>query len=236
MFTGLLNGMLHYNVILFYAINNGMDNSVFDFIMPSITNFGSLIAWSLICGLIFIFGGETGKKVAILGLTALFLSNVAVFVLKYVIAEPRPFLTLSHVDLLTPENEIYSFPSGHTASSFAAATVIGLKYSFMAKGKKYRLIYPLLAFASIIGFSRIYIGVHYPLDVVFGAIVGMISALLVLRSENKIFKNRISDFIGLDKILNLNIVGKVKRVISIWANVKNIWQLTELFKKIRKNN
>ncbi len=214
MFTGLLNGILHYNIVLFYVINNGMDNSIFDLIMPLLTNFGSLIAWGLICVLIFIFGGENGKKVAILGLAALFLSNAAVFVLKYVIAEPRPFLTLGHVDLLTPENEIYSFPSGHTASSFAAATVIGLKYRFMAKGKKYRLIYPLLAFSSIIGFSRVYIGVHYPFDVVFGAAVGMISALIVLKSEKMIFENRISDLIGLHKILNLNIVSKVKRVIS----------------------
>ena len=213
MYTVLLNGILQYNTILFYAINRGMDNSVFDFIMPLITNFGSLIAWSLICGLIFIFGGQKGKKVALIGLVALFISNVAVFVLKYVIAEPRPFLTLSNVDLLTSENEIYSFPSGHTASSFAAATVIGLKYNFVAKGKKYRLIYPLLAFASIIGFSRIYIGVHYPLDVVFGAIVGTICALIVLKIEDKIFFNRISDFIGLNKILNLNIPEKLKSIV-----------------------
>jgi undecaprenyl-diphosphatase len=183
--------------------------------MPSITNFGSIIAWGLICGLLFIFGGENSKKVAILGLTALFISNVAVFVLKYLIAEPRPFLALSNVDLLAPESEIYSFPSGHTASSFAVATVIGLKDSFMVRGKKYRLIYPLLAFASIIGFSRIYIGVHYPLDVVFGAIIGSICALIVFKFENRIFLNKISNFIGLNRILRFNISRKLKNIIKI---------------------
>lgn len=69
----------------------------------------------------------------------------------------------------------------------------------MLKDKKYRLIYPLIAFAALIGFSRMYIGVHYPLDVVFGAIIGTIYALLVLKLENKIFLNKITNFIGLKK-------------------------------------
>jgi undecaprenyl-diphosphatase len=49
-----------------------MDNSLLDLIMISITNFGSLIAWCIICVLLFVFGGKNGKKVAILGLAALF--------------------------------------------------------------------------------------------------------------------------------------------------------------------
>ena len=83
---------------------------------------------------------------------------------------------MPNVELLIPENEVYSFrssysfPSGHTASSFAAAVVIGLRYKLNFKGKSYRLFYPLIAFATMIAFSRIYIGVHYPLDVVYGAI------------------------------------------------------------------
>jgi len=206
----LLNLILHYNVDLFYLINHGMDNNAFDYIMPLITNFGSLVAWGLVCGLLFAFGGKKAKKVAILGLLALFISNVAVFALKYLIAEPRPFIALNNVDLLVPENEIYSFPSGHTASSFSVATVIGLKYSFMLKNKKYKLIYPLITFATIIGFSRIYIGVHYPLDVAFGAIIGTICALIVLKSEDKIFLNKITNSTGLQKILNFNLPAKFK--------------------------
>ena len=203
-----------YNVALFYLINNGMDNRTFDLLMPFITNFGSIVAWGLICVLLFIFGGENAKKIAILGLLALFISNGIAYILKPLIAEPRPFLALSNVDLLTPESEIYSFPSGHTTSSFAVATVIGLKYSFMLKDKKYRLIYPLIAFAALIGFSRVYIGVHYPLDVVFGAIIGTICALLVLKLENKIFLNKITNFIGLDKVLTINFTTKFKDIIK----------------------
>ncbi|EKF84759.1 phosphatase PAP2 family protein [Methanobacterium formicicum] len=180
----LLAGILNQNVNLFYMINGGMDNIVFDFIMPLITNFGSIIAWVVICGLLFVFGGVKGKKVAVLGLVALFVSNAIVYSLKFIIAEPRPFLTLPNVDLLVYENGSYSFPSGHTASSFAAAVVIGLKYKFNFRGKSYGLIYPLLAFAGVVGFSRIYVGVHYPLDVAFGALIGILSALIVLKLEN----------------------------------------------------
>ena len=203
----LLNGILNYNTALFYAVNDGMDNSVFNFIMPILTNFGNLIAWSLVCVLIFIFGGQYGKKVALIGLLALFLSSAAILALKYIVAEPRPFLVLSHVHLLTTEND-YSFPSGHATASFAGAVAIGKKYSFIIKGKTYKLIYPLLAFAAIIGFSRVYVGVHYPLDVIFGAVIGTIFALAVIRFEKKI-----SSFIGLEKILNINIARKLKNII-----------------------
>jgi undecaprenyl-diphosphatase len=200
MYDFILSGILNQNTNLFYMINQGMDNNVFDFIMPLLTNFGSFIVWAVICGILFIFGGEKGRKVAVLGLTALFVGNVAVYLLKFIIAEPRPFLTLPNVDLLVPENEIYSFPSGHTASSFAAAIVIGLKYKFNFRGKSYGLIYPLLAFAGVIGFSRIYIGVHYPLDVLFGAIVGILAALLVLKVEDNFLVDKLSHVCLLDKL------------------------------------
>jgi undecaprenyl-diphosphatase len=101
------------------------------------------------------------------GLLALFLSSAAILTLKYIVAEPKPFLVLSHVHLLTTEND-YSFPSGHATASFAGAVAIGKKYSFIIKGKTYKLIYPLLAFATLIGFSMVYVGVHYPLNVIFG--------------------------------------------------------------------
>ncbi len=195
--------IMQQNEILFYFINNGLDNSFLDFLMPSITNFGSFIAMGIICILLFIFGGEKGKKAAILGLTALFIANLAVYFLKIIIAEPRPFLMLPNVDLLVPENETYSFPSGHSASSFSVAVVIGLKYKLNINGKSYRLIYPFLAFASIIAFSRVYIGVHYPLDVIFGALIGILSALLVLKFGDNTYVDKISN-ISLKKILHLD--------------------------------
>ena len=200
----LLSGILYQNDMLFYFINRGLDNSFFDFLMPAITDFGSFIAMGIICVLLYIFGGENTRKVALLGLAALLVANVAVYFLKFIVAEPRPFNVLPNVDLLVSESEIYSFPSGHSASSFAVMMVIGLKYRLHIKGKGYRLLYPLLAFASLIAFSRVYIGVHYPLDVVFGAIVGILSALVVIYIgwDDSII-NKISQISIKDIIINL---------------------------------
>ncbi len=214
MFEIILAEGINQNIYLFYLINGGMENSFFNFVMPLITNFGSFFGWASICLLIYIFGGKFGRKVAILGLSALILSNVLVILLKYIIAEPRPFLALSNVDLLTPESGS-SFPSGHTASSFAAATVIGLKYHQKSKGRKYWLIYPLLIFAIIVGFSRIYVGVHYPYDVIFGALLGVLCALIILKSEDKIFYSKIAHIIRLNKILTFNPVRRFKRMFNL---------------------
>lgn len=185
MYAISMNLILHYNTVMFYMINRSIDNHLFDFIMPIITNLGNLTVWGLISGLILLFGNENLKKMAILSLAALVLSSFIVTILKYVIAEPRPFLVLNNVHLLTTETD-YSFPSGHAAASFAAATVMGKKFSFTLKGRKYNLIYPLFLFAFLVGFSRIYNGVHYPLDVFCGGTIGVICALIVLKFEKKI--------------------------------------------------
>lgn len=214
MYSSLIAWIMHYNTVLFYSINLGMENGFLNTLMPDLTNFGSFIAWGIICGLIYLFGGSKSKQIAILGLAALILGNAVVYVLKYVVAEPRPFLVLGNVHQLVPESEVYSFPSGHSASSFAVATVLGLKYSLNFKNKRFRLIYPLIAFAALIGFSRVYIGVHYPLDVVFGALIGILSALTVLRLEDNIFNGKISRMIYMDKLVNLDILGYCKKLVK----------------------
>jgi undecaprenyl-diphosphatase len=203
----ILSELLNGNISLFYLIN-GINNPILNLVMPIITNFGSLIAWILICIFIYIFGGSFGRKVAVLCLIALFLTDIIVISLKYLVAEPRPFLTLPNVNLLLTVNG-NSFPSGHTASSFTAATIIGLKYHLKSKGWNCWLIYPLIAFAILVGFSRIYIGVHYPYDVIFGAIIGTICAIIVFKYEYRILYNKIAIRLGMEKILTFNLIKKL---------------------------
>ena len=214
MYNSLITWIMHYNTVLFYSINLGMENGFLNMLMPALTDFGSFIAWGIICGLIYLFGGSKSKQIAILGLAALILGNAVVYVLKYVVAEPRPFLVLGNVHQLVPESEVYSFPSGHSASSFAVATILGLKYSLNFKNKRFRLIYPLIAFAALIGFSRVYIGVHYPLDVVFGALIGVLSALTVLKLGDNIFNGKISRMFYMDKLVNLDILSYCKKLVK----------------------
>lgn len=211
MHTVLISSLFDQNIHLFYLINLGLDNSTLDVLMTFITDFGSLIAWAIICILLFVFGGEKAKKVAILGLVALLVTNLAVGLLKIIVAEPRPFMVLPNAELLVAEDGSYSFPSSHAASSFAAATLIGLKYSFKFRKKSYLLISPLIAFAAVIAFSRIYIGVHYPLDVITGAVIGIVSALLVLKYEKEIL-NKLTSLFHLNKIFEFNLSHKIKEI------------------------
>ena len=190
--NSLISLLSNLNIFSFYWINHGLDNRFFDFLRPLITDFGSILAWFIVLGLMFIWGGQRTRKIAVLGVAALILANVVVYSLKFFVAEPRPFLTLANVDLLVHAEETYSFPSGHAASSFAAAFIIGCKYRLKIKEKTYSLFYPLMIFAAVVGFSRIYIGVHYPYDVIVGAIIGIVSGYLVLKLWNHDLTERIS--------------------------------------------
>jgi len=91
---------------------------------------------------------------------------------KYVAQRDRPPTIILDPKPLMEVPTTSSFPSGHTSTSFACAYVI----SRLAP----RLTIPVFVLAALIGFSRVYVGVHYPLDVVVGAIFGLIVARALL--------------------------------------------------------
>ena len=171
------------NVALFYFINHTLENPVFNIIMPSITNIGGFIGIILILFLIIIFAHLKNNKrlrnIALLALISLLVSGIFVVFVKNLIHEPRPFVSLADVHLLIMENDPNSFPSGHTASTFSVVMifVLNMKKIF----KKYYIAISIITvvFAFLIAFSRVYVGVHYPSDVIVGGIIGTVMALLV---------------------------------------------------------
>lgn len=178
MLEGLMGAVNQVDVNLFYMINLNLQNSFFNLLMPIITNAGTNTFWLIICVLIFIFGGEKGRDVALITVIALLIGYGVTEFLKYEIARPRPFISLKGVHLLVTMDG-YSFPSGHAAASFVGCTMMGKKYGYL----------PLfILFAFIIAFSRVYIGVHYLSDVLAGAVLGMLCSLLVLHFEGYILK------------------------------------------------
>ena len=88
---------------------------------------------------------------------------------KAIVGRHRPFETQ-----LGPKSNAHSFPSGHTATAFACATVLS---SFVPRWRV-----PLFVLATLIGLSRIYNGMHYPTDVLAGALLGGLVGLVVLKA------------------------------------------------------
>ena len=103
------------------------------------------------------------------------------YILKEGVRRDRPYETLTdvhtnHLDSADP----YSFPSGHTTGAFALATLLTLRYP------KPEVYIPAFVWAGLIGYGRIYFGLHYPSDVLAGALIGAASSYLVYRCQGKI--------------------------------------------------
>lgn len=95
----------------------------------------------------------------------------ATMALKYSVNRDRPFVTYPDIRNKSYEGSP-SFPSGHTSSAFATATMLSLNYP------KWYVIAPAFAWAGTVSYSRMYLGVHYPSDVLGGIITGVGSAYL----------------------------------------------------------
>ena len=179
------------NEALFIYINQHLQNPTLDMIMSGITDLGGFIILILVVLALIIFAHltkrQTLKRVAIIALIALLLSDLIAVFLKNYVHEPRPFMTLKNVHLIVTENDSNSFPSGHATSTLAVISVFLLNMDDLVK--KYHVIidFALLIFAVLIMFSRVYCGVHYPFDVLAGALIGILGALVVNYFKDKIY-------------------------------------------------
>ena len=103
--------------------------------------------------------------------------------MKYAINRPRPFESYPYEIEKLASAGSPSFPSGHTSEAFSTATSLSLAFP------KWYVITPAFLWASAVGYSRMDLGVHYPSDVIMGAVVGSGSAFLTDYINNKLIKN-----------------------------------------------
>ncbi len=153
-------------------------------ILNSVFNAG--IFWIVLGAVLIIF-----RKTRTAGFMVLAAMGLALIVgelsMKNIICRPRPCHIDTAIALAVKRPDSFSFPSGHTGSSFGAATAL-----FMWN-KKWGI--PALAVAALVGLSRLYLFVHFPTDVLAGAVLGILCGVLTgilfrkFRVESRILKN-----------------------------------------------
>jgi membrane-associated phospholipid phosphatase len=126
---------------------------------------------------------STTKKKAIFIGESLAASVFISLALKSITKRDRPYQTYPEIENVTEESSS-SFPSAHTSTAFATATSLSMAYP------KWYVIAPSFVWAGAVGYSRMYLGVHYPADVFAGAIVGSGSAFLCYKLNKWINKKR----------------------------------------------
>jgi undecaprenyl-diphosphatase len=149
-----------------------------DQFMILITQLGRELVWPIVIVVLFTFGGATGKKAAlIMALTMIVLIPIGVL-MKEIVARPRPFIPES--EFILAADSKYAYPSGHSLIVAAGATV-SVAVLYRNPSWKMKAVSMALAVeASIVCFSRIYVGAHYPLDVLGGILLGIGISFLFL--------------------------------------------------------
>lgn len=147
-----------------------------DFLTPIVTFITHLgdSGWIWIaCTILFLLLPKTRKTGIVMTISMLLNLLATNIVLKNLFSRTRPYIAVEGLHRIIEEQIDFSFPSGHTACSFAAATVI-----FLMCPRKVGV--PAMVLAVLISLSRLYVGVHFPTDVIGGALIGIGAALLAL--------------------------------------------------------
>ena len=161
-------------------IQEHMRNAFLDVVMPFVSTLGNAgFIWSALT-IVLLISKKHRKTGILMALALVFDVIFCNGILKNAVARTRPFDVNTAISLLVKKPTDYSFPSGHTAASFAAVTAL-----FFAK-EKYR--YPALVLAVLIAFSRLYLYVHYPTDILGGILVGILCGVIAYLITRKKLK------------------------------------------------
>ena len=166
---------------ILYALNN-IHTSILNIIMIFLTYLGEKGIFMILLSIILMFNNKT-RKCGIFMLISLAVGLIiGNGIIKNLVARQRPCWIDPTINLLIANPKDFSFPSGHTLAAFETAVTIFLF------NKKYGI--PAIIIATLIGISRLYLFVHFPTDVLGGAILGTAIAISVHYVGNKILNKK----------------------------------------------
>lgn len=170
-FSLLLSAGQRLDTWIFLLFNlRGYHPRWMDRLMWVLTQIGNGVFGLLLCILLYFTGNRRLAFEMLLGILSLWL---AVELIKAIVERSRPFLTLEGTRVIGWRERGLSFPSGHTAQAFFMMTLLNEYFPFNAV-----LTFVLYSTAAMVGFTRIYVGAHYPRDVIGGAILGSVWGII----------------------------------------------------------
>ena len=185
--------------------------------------YGREYFWIAIVALMLVFG-DTKTRILAVELAALFAIGIAVGeVLKFTVYRARPYETVLGIHLRVPGDSDSSFPSGH-------ALIVSIGSAFVLLRFKHKLIAVVLTLeAAIVCYSRVYVGMHYPLDVAAGILIGVAIVLIGLTVIESFFM-RLVDLVAsaFDRIFkSIHLYGRTF-VLQTWCLRATIFDLVRI--------
>jgi undecaprenyl-diphosphatase len=187
----MINAILEWDRQLFHFLNTTLATPLGDWVWPAITHYDRFLAVRILLLLAWIMlvvkGGRRGRMAALVLVPVIVVSDqLNSHVLKELVGRARPCHLIDGVTIMPDIHMLvdcgpgFSFTSSHAVNNAAAATVLSYYYP--------RWTWAFVAWATLVALSRVFVGVHYPLDVLSGAVIGACIAYLMITAAEGVVR------------------------------------------------